>query len=119
MPDIQRFTRPGATRARVVVHDGRVYTVATSPVKSASMEEQAQAALRQLDLHLEEAGSNKSLLLTVTVYITDMARKPDMNRAWDAWVDPHNPPQRACIGVTLEGDDLIELVAVAALPDTD
>ncbi len=38
-----------------------------------------------------------------------------MNRAWDAWVDIGNPPQRACIGATLEGDDLIELVAVAAV----
>jgi hypothetical protein len=32
-----------------------------------------------------------------------------------AWVDRANPPQRACIGVTLDGDDLIEIVAVAAL----
>lgn len=117
MSDINRFTRAGAARARAVVHDGRVYTVAVSPVKSASLEEQASAALKQLDLHLAEAGSNKSRLLTVTVYITDMARKAEMNRAWDAWVDLANPPQRACIGVTLEGVDLIELVAVAALLD--
>ncbi len=115
MSDINRFTRRGATRARAVVHDGRVYTVAISPVKSASMEDQAREALKQLDAHLAEAGSNKSRLLTVTVYIADMARKAEMNRAWDAWVDLANPPQRACIGVALEGDDLIELVAVAAL----
>ena len=38
-----------------------------------------------------------------------------MNRSWDAWVDIANPPQRACIGATLEGDDQIELVAVAAV----
>ena len=115
MSDITRFSREGATRARAVVHDGRVYTVAVSPVKSASMEEQARAALDQLDQHLAEAGSDKSRLLTVTVYIADMTRKAEMNRAWDAWVDPANPPQRACIGATLEADDLIELVAVAAL----
>jgi enamine deaminase RidA (YjgF/YER057c/UK114 family) len=117
MSDINRFTRPGATRARAVVHDGHVYTVAISPVKSASMEDQTREALKQLDLHLAEAGSNKSHLLTVTVYITDMAHKAEMNRAWDAWVDRANPPQRACIGAALEGDDLIELVAVAALLD--
>ena len=117
MIDIHRLARPGATRARAVVHDGRVYTVATSPVKSASMEEQSRHAMKQLELHLTEAGSSKSRLLTVTVYIADMARKAEMNRAWDAWVDPENPPQRACIGATLEGEDLIELVAVAALLD--
>lgn len=117
MTRIERFGRPGVTRARAVVHDGRVYTVATSPVKSASMEEQAREAMRQLESHLIEAGSAKSRLLSVTVYIADMARKSEMNRAWDAWIAPGEPPQRACIGATLEGEDLIELVAVAALLD--
>lgn len=116
MSPITRFARPGATRARSAVHDGRVYTVATSPVKSASMEEQTREALKQLDTHLAEAGTDKSRLLSVTVYIANMAWKPEMNRVWDAWADRANPPQRACIGATLEGEDLIELVAVAALP---
>ena len=114
MSQIRRFAGPGATRARAVVYDGRVYTVATSPVKSASMEEQAREALKQLDTHLAEAGTDKSYLLSVTVYITDMARKPEMNRAWDAWVDPNNPPQRACIGVVLEDKDLVEILVIAA-----
>src|SRR5690349_9526622 len=110
MSSIKRYARDGLTRARAVVHDGRVYTVSTSPVKSASMEEQAREAMKQLDAHLAEAGTSKSRLLTVTVYITDMARKAEMNAAWEAWIDPANPPQRACIGAVLEGADLIELV---------
>ena len=77
MSDIERFARPGVTRARAVVHDGRVYTVSTSPVKSDSMEEQARHAMKQLETHLIEAGSSKSRLLTVTVYIADMARKAE------------------------------------------
>jgi enamine deaminase RidA (YjgF/YER057c/UK114 family) len=114
--DIVRHFRPGATRARVVVHDGRVYTVATSPVKSRSMEEQTREALKQIDAHLAEAGTNKSRLLSVSVFITDMSKKAEMNKAWDAWVDPANPPQRACMGVQLEREDMVEFVAVAALP---
>jgi enamine deaminase RidA (YjgF/YER057c/UK114 family) len=117
MSSIKRFVRDGASRARAVVHEGRAYTVAVSPVKSASMEEQAREAMKQLEAHLAEAGSAKSRLLSVTVYITDMSRKAEMNKAWDEWVDPANPPQRACIGAVLEGEDLIELVAVAALND--
>ena len=116
MSDITRHFRPGVTRARSVIHDGRVYTVSTSPVKSKSMEEQAQEALKQLDAHLAEAGTNKSRLLSVSVYIADMSMKAEMNTAWEAWADPANPPQRACMGVQLEGDDLVEFVAVAALP---
>jgi enamine deaminase RidA (YjgF/YER057c/UK114 family) len=37
-----------------------------------------------------------------------------MNRAWDEWVDMANPPQRACIGVALEGNDLVEILVIAA-----
>ena len=116
MSEITRHFAPGATRARAVVHDGRVYTVATSPVKSKSMEEQTREALKQLDARLAEAGTDKSRVLSVSVFITDMSRKAEMNKAWDAWADPSNPPQRACMCVTLEGDDMVEMVVVAALP---
>jgi enamine deaminase RidA (YjgF/YER057c/UK114 family) len=116
MSDIIRHFGPGATRARAVIHDGRVYTVATSPVKSKSMEEQTREALKQVDAHLAEAGTDKSRLLSVSVFITDMSKKAEMNRAWDAWVDSANPPQRACMGVQLEGEDMVEFVVVAALP---
>ena len=48
------------------------------------------------------------------LYITDIARKPEFNRAWDEWVDRANLPLRACVGASLEHDDLIELVVTAA-----
>ena len=116
MSGITRYAAPGATRARAVAHDGRVFTVATSPDKSPSIETQTRAALAQLDRHLAEAGTDRSRLLSVTVYLADIALKPGLNAVWDAWVDPASPPQRACVGAALEGDDLVEFVAVAALP---
>jgi enamine deaminase RidA (YjgF/YER057c/UK114 family) len=70
--------------------------------------------LRVLDQRLAEAGTDKTRMLSATVYITDMGRKPEMNEAWLAWVAPGCEPQRACIGAVLEGDDLVEIVAVAA-----
>jgi enamine deaminase RidA (YjgF/YER057c/UK114 family) len=111
---IQRFTGTVATRSRAVVHDGLVYTVATAAQKSPSLYEQTREALAAIDKNLADAGSNKSRILRATVYITEMARKPEMHRAWDEWVDMANPPQRACIGVTLEGDDLVEILVIAA-----
>ena len=112
---IARFPGPGRPRSRAVVHNGLVYTVATAPVKSASLYDQTRQALVFLDESLAQAGSNKSRLLQVTVYITDMTQKTDMNRAWEEWVDFENPPQRACMGAALEGGDLVELVVIAAL----
>lgn len=112
---IRRFPASAPGRSRAVIHDGRVFTVATAREKSPSMRAQTESALVLLDRHLAEAGTNKSKLLSATVYIADMARKAEMNEAWMAWVDKDNPPQRACIGATLDGDDLIEIVAIAAL----
>ena len=37
-----------------------------------------------------------------------------LSGAWDEWVDRANPPQRACIGVTLADRDLVEILVTAA-----
>jgi enamine deaminase RidA (YjgF/YER057c/UK114 family) len=111
---IKRLAGTTPTRSRAVAHNGIVYAVATAKDKSAPLYEQTQDALAQIDATLAEAGSNKSRILRATVYITDMTRKSDMDRAWDEWVDRANPPQRACIGVTLAGRDLVEILVTAA-----
>ena len=94
---IQRLTGSTPTRSRAVIHDGVVYAVATSPVKSASLYEQTRDALAAIDRTLAEVGSDKSRILRATVYITDMARKPEMNRAWDEWVDRWGRPDQSAI----------------------
>jgi enamine deaminase RidA (YjgF/YER057c/UK114 family) len=111
---IKRFGGTTPTRSRAVAHDGIVYAVATAKNKSAPLYEQTKDALAQIDSTLGEAGSDKSRILHATVYITDMSRKPEMDRAWDEWVDRANPPQRACIGVTLADKDLVEILVTAA-----
>jgi enamine deaminase RidA (YjgF/YER057c/UK114 family) len=111
---IRRFGGSVATRSNVVIHDGVATAVATAPSKSASLYEQTKQALALLDANLAKAGLNKTRVLSATIYITDMHQKPEMNRAWDEWVDRDNPPVRACIGATLEADDLVEIVVTAA-----
>jgi enamine deaminase RidA (YjgF/YER057c/UK114 family) len=112
---IRRFPGPGRTRGNTAVHDGFVFTVANAKEKVRSLYEQTRQSLALIDAHLAQAGSDKSHILQAMVYITDMSQKPEMNRAWDEWVDRNNPPVRACIGVALEGDDLVEIVVVAAV----
>ena len=111
---IKRFAGTSPTRSRAVAHNGIVYAVATAKNKSAPLYEQTKDALAQIDSTLAEAGSNKTRILRTTVYITDMRRKPDMDRAWDEWVDRANPPQRACIGVALADKDLVEILVTGA-----
>ena len=110
---------PGSvpTRSRAVVHGGLVHAVAVSPNKAPSTYEQACGALAAIDRALAEAGTDKTRILTATVFIADMAEKPALNQAWDEWVSPENPPLRACLGVALEGRDLVEILVTAALPE--
>jgi enamine deaminase RidA (YjgF/YER057c/UK114 family) len=112
---ITRFPGLTPTRSRAVVHDGLVFTVAVAldPV-TYSMYEQTAKALARIDESLAMCGTDKSKILSAIVYITDMKRKSEMNRAWDEWVDAKNPPMRACIGVDLEPPHFVEIVVTAA-----
>lgn len=112
---IKRFPGLTPTRSRAVVHDDLVFTVAVAPDPvTSSMYEQSAKALGRIDESLALCGTDKSRILSAIVYITDMARKSEMNRAWDEWIDAANPPMRACIGVDLEPPHIVEIVVTAA-----
>jgi enamine deaminase RidA (YjgF/YER057c/UK114 family) len=104
-PIIKHLPGPFPTRSRAVIHDGRVHAVSFVTDK----------ALAHIDTTLREAGTDKSKILTALVYIADMKRKPEMNRAWDEWADRNSPPMRACVAVTLEGETLVEIVVTAVV----
>jgi enamine deaminase RidA (YjgF/YER057c/UK114 family) len=112
---ISRFPGLTPTRSRAVVHEDLVLTVAVAPDPvTPSMYEQSLKALARIDESLAICGTDKSKILSAIVYITDMARKSEMNRAWDEWVDKANPPMRAYIGVELEPPHIVEIVVTAA-----
>jgi enamine deaminase RidA (YjgF/YER057c/UK114 family) len=111
---IERWPGTAPGRSRAVAHGGLVWTVGTAREKSPSMKRQTEDVLAIIDRQLAEAGTDKSKILTATVYVADMARKPEMNAAWVSWVDPDNAPQRACVEVKLEGQDMVEIVVCAA-----
>jgi enamine deaminase RidA (YjgF/YER057c/UK114 family) len=111
---IERFPGLTPTRSRAVVHGDLVLTVAVAPDPvTPSMYEQSVKALARIDESLALCGSDKSKILSAIVYITDIKRKAEMNRAWDEWVDTKNPPMRACIGVDLEPPHIVEIVVTA------
>ena len=97
-------------------HNGTVYVAGkTADNNAAGMKQQTEQVLKKIDGLLAKAGTNKSKLLSATVYISDMAQKPAMNDAWLAWIDPKNPPTRACVAVELgTKETLVEIVVTAA-----
>ena len=64
---------------------------------------------------MAEAGSDKSKLLSANLWLTDMGDFDEMNAVWDAWVDPANPPARACVEAKLAAPQYtVEIMVVAA-----
>ncbi len=76
---------------------------------------QTGQVLATIDRLLAEAGTDKSHILTTTIYLSDMADFPAMNAVWDTWVSPGNTPARATIEAQLARPGwLIEIVVTAA-----
>lgn len=108
-------SRLSNTRSRSVVFQGVLTTVSVAADTAQPLYEQSRQALAVLDDNLAEAGTDKSRVLMVMIYLTDIDAKPEFNRAWDEWVDRDNLPLRACVGAPLEGDFLVEIVTTAAV----
>ncbi len=72
--------------------------------------------LASIDSVLAKLGSDKSKLLSATVYLSNIGNFAAMNEAWDAWVSPGNPPARATVEARLASPDiLVEIVVTAAV----
>jgi enamine deaminase RidA (YjgF/YER057c/UK114 family) len=107
----------GPRMSKAVIHGDTVYLagiVADNP-KGKSMAEQTSNILSQIDGFLAMAGTNKTKLLSVNIWITDMAHFAEMNSVWDAWVSPGNTPARATVEAKLASPDYkVEIMGVAA-----
>ncbi len=114
---IQRIAEEGRLSG-AVVHGGTVY-LAGQVADDATLDAEGQTAdiLRQIDALLASVGSSKAYLLTVQIFIADLADFPAMNRAWDAWLDPRNKPARMTVEAKLANPAWkVEITGIAALP---
>ena len=103
--------------SQVVVYGDTVYLAGqiASGAPGESVTKQTQDILNRIDGYLAEAGTDKSKLLTATLWITDMAQFAEMNTVWDAWVTPGNTPCRACVEAKLASDKYdVEIMVTAA-----
>lgn len=109
----------GARMSQIVIHNQVVHLAGQvdETEKGGPADEQTRNILSQIDALLAEAGTDKSKLLTATIYMTNMNDFGLMNQAWETWVDSANPPTRATVGVSaLAGNEFtVEIVVSAAL----
>jgi enamine deaminase RidA (YjgF/YER057c/UK114 family) len=110
---------PGPRMSRAVIFNGTVFTAGHVPDDvTADVAGQTRQILARLEATLALAGSDKAHLLSVTLFLADMADFDRMNGVWDAWVDRANPPARATVeGRLAKPEFAVELVAVAAVAE--
>ncbi len=107
-------TELSARMSQTVVHGDTIY-LAGQIGEGADVAAQTTDMLAHVDRLLANAGSNKSLILSATIWMADMAQVDEMNTVWDAWIDPANPPARACVESRLVTPDfLVEVMITAA-----
>ena len=76
---------------------------------------QTEEVLAEIDRLLAKAGSGKSKLLQVTIWVNDIRHRAAMNEVYTRWVDPKNLPGRACIEAKLaDPNALVEIMVTAA-----
>ncbi|HEX3884949.1 MAG TPA: RidA family protein [Stellaceae bacterium] len=119
MADIRRIDTtqpPGPRMSRAVIHDNRVFLAGlTASDPSQDVAGQTRQILDKIDHYLKEAGTDKSNLLTANLWIKDMALFSQMNAVWNDWVDPANPPCRACVRADMARPEvLVEIMVTAA-----
>ena len=107
----------GPRMAQAVTYNGAVHIAGqVANNRKADIEGQTRDVLAKIDALLAEAGTSKSKLVAVNVFLPHITDFEAMNRVYGAWIDPARPPARACVEARLADPDLrIEITAIAAL----
>ena len=104
--------------SQVVIHGNTVYTAGQVALSapSASITDQTKNILERIDNYLAEAGTDKTKLLSATIWLSDINDFNEMNAVWDAWVSDGNQPARACVESKLAAPQFnVEIGVIAAL----
>ena len=114
MSDITRLEK-NARMSQSVSYGDLVWLAGQVGTPGASATDQTKDILAKIDRLLAASGSDKSRLLQAVIWLADMNDFAEMNAVWDAWVDPANPPARACGEAKLATPEYtVEIIVVAA-----
>jgi enamine deaminase RidA (YjgF/YER057c/UK114 family) len=111
---IKRF-ETGPRMSQAVAHNGTLY-IAGQVARGATVKEQTATILKQIDSLMAAAGTDKTKILSATIWLVSMSTFAEMNSAWEAWVSPGNTPARATVESKLAAADyLVEIAVICAI----
>ena len=92
---IQRYEGNGRM-SKAVVFNNTIYLCGQT-CGEGDIKEQTAGVLAKIEDLLNQYGSDKEHILSITVYVKDMKDFADMNSVYDAWVVDGHEPARACV----------------------
>lgn len=106
----------GPRMSQAVVHGNIVYLSGQVALEAQgeSVTAQTQNILARIDALLAAAGTDKTKLLSASIWLADIATFADMNAVWDAWVAEGNAPARATVESKLAAPQFTVEIAVTA-----
>ncbi len=102
--------------SQAVIHGDTIYLAGqvANQAKGGSVGEQTKDILAAIDRLLVEAGSDRTRILSATIYLANVASFAEMNAEWDAWVPSGHSPARATVEAKLAAPDyLVEIACIA------
>ena len=106
----------GKRLSEVTIHNGTVYLAGQIAADTTQdIVGQTREVLSTIDRLLADAGTDKTRILMLQIFITDMANFPRMNEVYDAWIVQGQQPPRATVEAKLASPaNLVEIVVTAA-----
>lgn len=102
--------------SKVVEANGFVFTAGITPDDTKTdVTDQARQVLKEIDRLLKLAGTDKSKVISATIWVPDIRLREKMNIAWNEWTGGQNLPGRACIEAKLADPAILVEIAVVAV----
>jgi enamine deaminase RidA (YjgF/YER057c/UK114 family) len=108
---------PGKRLSQATIHGNTVYLAGQVPDDyTGNVEAQTTQVLAKIDALLKDSGTDKTKMLSVTVWLPNMGDFAKFNTVWDAWVPADATPARACVEARLADPSIkVEIAVIAAI----
>jgi enamine deaminase RidA (YjgF/YER057c/UK114 family) len=107
---------PAGHKSDSVIANGFVFVAGIVPSdRNATLSNQAEQVFSRIDRILLESGSNRSRIVSATVWLADIDDYAPFNQIWNRWIADGEQPARACIGAAIAAKGAKVEVSVTAL----
>jgi enamine deaminase RidA (YjgF/YER057c/UK114 family) len=107
---------PSRILSKAVEANGLVFTAGVvADDLTQDVRGQTAEILAEIDRLLALAGTDKTKVLSATIWVSDIRTRDAMNEAWNAWTGGTNLPGRACIEAKLANPRAVVEIAVVAV----